>query len=253
MSPAKLFAALLASSISLPAAAEDSAVTFNAALVSDYLVRGISQTSAKPALQVGMVYMHGSGAYLGAWGSNMSWITDLGATGTANLEIDLYGGYGASLNDYTSYDVGFIRYNFPGSYTPASGTVKADTQELYAAITVKEATAKYSYSLGDFLGVPNARGTNYFEVNVSHVFEGADITLDVHIGKQNYVGRDADALAVAGTSASYSDFNLKLTKNFSSYDVSTMYSSSNASSFYTTPAKKKLGRSTLVISVARSF
>lgn len=246
----KLLVAALAAAFAAPAMAEDSPVSFNVGLVSDYLVRGISQTSGKPALQGGVDYAHESGAYIGAWGSNMSWITDFGATGTANIELDIYGGYGASINDDTGYDVGFIRYNYLGSYTPASGTVKADTTELYGAITFKEVTAKYSYSTGDFLGVANAKGTNYIEVNVSHPFEEAGVTLDVHFGKQTYVGSSADAL---DPTASYSDYNFKVSKDFSGYEVGAMYSSTNATGFYTTPANKKLGRGTLVLSVAHGF
>ncbi len=249
----KLMVVALASLFAAPAMAEESPVSFNVGLVSDYLVRGISQTSGKPALQGGVDYAHESGIYLGAWGSNMSWITDFGATGTANIEVDLYGGYGASINDDTSYDVGFIRYNYLGSYTPASGTVKADTQEIYGAITYKFLTAKYSYSLGDFLGVANAKGTNYFELNASHTLEEAGVTLGFHYGKQKYVGPDADAL---NPTASYSDYNIKASKDFSGYEVAAMYSSTDATGFYTTPAasgSKKLGRSTLVLSVSHGF
>ncbi|MEW5902717.1 MAG: TorF family putative porin [Pseudomonadota bacterium] len=250
-----LLVAALTAAFATPAMAGDSPVSFNAGLVSDYLVRGISQTSAKPALQAGVDYAHESGFYLGAWGSNISWITDFGATGTANIEIDTYGGFSNSINDDTKYNVGYIRYNYLGSYTPASGTVKADTQEIYGAMTYKWLTAKYSYSLGDFLTVANAKGTNYIELNGSFPFEEMGFNLDVHAGKQTYVGKDADNLAASGTSASYSDYSVKVSKDFSGYVVGAMYSSTNASGFYTTPSpkNKKLGRSTVVLSVTHSF
>jgi len=248
-----LLVAALAVASATPAMAEDSPVSFNVALVSDYVVRGISQTSAKPALQGGVDYVHESGFYLGAWGSNISWITDFGATGTANIEVDTYGGFSNSINEDTRYNVGFIRYNYPGSYTPAAGTVKADTQELYGALSYKMVTVKYSYSLGDFLSVANAKGTNYLELNLSHELADAGVTLDAHFGKQTYAGSDADALAAAGTSASYSDYSLKASKDFSGYTVGALYSSTNASGFYTTPVGKKLGRSTLVLSVSHGF
>ena len=249
----KLLVAALASAFALPAMAADSPVSFNVGLVSDYLVRGISQTSAKPALQGGVDYAHESGLYLGAWGSNISWITDFGATGTANIEVDTYGGFANSINDDTSYNVGFIRYNYLGSYTPAAGTVKADTQELYGALTYKMVTVKYSHSLGDFLTVPNAQGTNYLELNGSYTLEDSGIILDAHYGTQKYKGADADALAAGGVSASYSDYSLKVSKDFSGYKVGAMFSSTDASGFYTTPAGKKLGRSTLVLSVTHGF
>ena len=78
------------------------ALTFtgNAAVVSDYRYRGISQTRFKPALQVGADLAHSSGAYAGAWATNIKWIKDFGVDG--GLEVDLYGGYKTELaKDFT--------------------------------------------------------------------------------------------------------------------------------------------------------
>ena len=46
--------------------------TTNAAFVSNYIFRGLTQTFGKPAVQVGFDYAHSSGAYAGLWGSNIS-------------------------------------------------------------------------------------------------------------------------------------------------------------------------------------
>lgn len=225
----------------------------NVGFTTDYVFRGISQTSGNPAIQGGIDYGHSSGLYAGIWGSNVSWITDFGATGSASLELDTYFGFRNSLASEFSYDVGFIRYNYPGSYTPAAGTVKADTDEIYGAIGYKWITAKYSHGLGKFLTVSDAAGTNYVEINASIPLGDTGITLGAHAGKQTYKGTAADALAAAGTSATYSDYKLTVAKDIGGYVVSLAASDTNASTFYTTPAGKDLGRSTVTLSVTHAF
>lgn len=68
----------------------DYTLAYNVGVTSDYRFRGIAQTATDPALQAGVDFAHKSGFYLGAWGSNVSWIKDFGAS-DGSLEIDLYG------------------------------------------------------------------------------------------------------------------------------------------------------------------
>lgn len=236
----------------IPASAHT--VTSNVSLVSDYLYRGISQTGQKPAIQGGFDYAHSSGFYAGAWGSNISWLSDAAVATTASLELDTYAGYkGAAGN--VSYDVGFLRYNYPGTYI--TGAVKADTNEIYGAVGYSIVTAKLSYSLGDLFGVPNAKGSTYMELNASYPIADTGVTVGAHLGKQSYKGSTADALAAAGTTATYTDYKLSASKDFSGYVVGLAYSSTNAKTgagqFYTSLQGKDLGRGTVVLSVSRSF
>lgn len=255
-----IMAALVAPSAAMAADAPSYTLTPNVGVVSDYLVRGISQTKAKPALQAGLDFAHTNGLYLGIWGSNVTWITDFGAVGTANLEIDTYGGFkNAFATDY-SYDVGYIRYNYPGKYTPneAAGLTKGDTQEVYGALGYKWLTAKYSYSLGDFLTVPNAKGTSYIDLTASYTIESNGVSLAAHWGKQTYKGADADAFALAGFDPTYTDYKLSVSKDFSGYVTGLAYSSTSApkDGFYTTTAQTgsvNLAKSTVVLSVLHSF
>lgn len=68
--------ALLASvaAITLPsiARAQDSPLSFNASVTTDYRYRGISQTRLKPALQGGVDFALPAGFYIGAWGSTIT-------------------------------------------------------------------------------------------------------------------------------------------------------------------------------------
>ncbi len=230
-------------------------VTANVGFVSNYLYRGISQTGAKPAIQGGFDYAHTSGLYAGAWGSNVSWVP----ASSASLELDTYFGFKNSLAGDLSYDVGFLRYNYPGVY--ASTTTKADTNEIYGAISWKWATAKYSYSLGDTFGVPDASGTSYMELNVSYAMADSGITLGAHYGKQTYKGSSAKYnTAIAAGTPTYSDYKLSASKDISGYVVGLAYSSTNATKggFYTTApladgSTIDLGKGTAVLSVTHSF
>ena len=71
------------------ALAEDgSPFSANVGFTTDYIFRGISQTSGNPAVQGGIDYAHASGLYAGVWGSNVSWISDFNAGVSSSPELD---------------------------------------------------------------------------------------------------------------------------------------------------------------------
>ena len=254
----KLLNSLMLAVLAVPgvAMAETSPVTANIGFTTDYIFRGIAQTSHNPAIQGGIDYAHSSGLYAGVWGSNVSWIADSGAvaTGSVTMELDTYFGFRNSFADDFSYDVGFIRYNYLGKYTPVAGFAKADTDEIYGAIGYKWLTAKYSYGLGQFLTVPGASGTSYFELNANVPVADTGITVGAHVGKQTYKGASAAASAAAGLSPTYSDYKLSASKDLSGYVVSLAYTSTNASPFYTWPAAGgNWGKGTAALSVTHAF
>ncbi|MDO8465010.1 MAG: TorF family putative porin [Gallionella sp.] len=229
--------------------------TANVGFTTDYVFRGISQTSTNPAVQGGIDYSHSSGLYAGVWGSNVSWIADSGAVavGSVTMELDTYFGIRNSFAGDFTYDFGFIRYNYLGNYAAnvAGGFAKADTNEIYGAIGYKWITAKYSHGLGDFLTIPGARGTGYFEINASIPVADTGITLGAHAGKQKYKGTAAAAFANTPT---YTDYKLGVSKDFGGYVVGLAYTDTNASPFYTYPASGgDWGKGTAVLSVTRSF
>jgi uncharacterized protein (TIGR02001 family) len=238
MQKTKLLLAVLGALSAMPAFAADApaspfTVTSNVGITSNYIYRGISQTSTNPAIQGGFDLAHSSGLYAGVWGSNVSWIADSGAvaTGSVTMELDTYFGYKNSITEDVGYDVGFVRYNYLGDYTAntASGFEKADTAEVYAAISYKFLTAKYSYSVLDqFLTVPKTKGTNYIELNANYTIPDTTFTLIGHVGKQTYKGEAADALAAAGLDPTYSDYKVGVAKDFSGYVVTVAYSKASA-------------------------
>lgn len=251
----KLLNALMLAALAAPGMAmaeEATPFSANVGLVSDYLCRGISQTGTRPAIQGGFDYAHSSGFYAGVWGSNISWLSDAGAATNASVELDTYLGFSGSFAEDFTYDVGFLRYNYPGTY--AAGAAKADTNEIYGAIGYKWVSAKYSYSLGKTFGVPDAKGTSYFEINADFpLAEG--FSLGAHVGKQIYKGSSAAYVVAGGPTATYTDYKLGATKELGGFELGLAYSKTNAPSagFYTNPQGKDLGKGTAVLSLSRLF
>lgn len=251
-----VLAALVLPGVAMAAEAPPYTLTGNVGFVTDYVYRGITQTSHKPAVQGGIDYAHASGFYAGVWGSNISWISDSGAvaSGSTTMELDSYLGYKGTAATDVSYDVGAVRYNYLGSYEPTTATnglVKADTAELYGAITYKWITAKYSYSLLDqFLTVPKAAGTSYMDLSANYTLADSGIGLGAHYGKQTFKGTFADATT---PTLSYSDYKLSASKDFSGYVVGLAYTGTNATSIWTYNTGGKWGKNVVALSVLHSM
>lgn len=250
----KLLVIALGAAFALPAMAEDapaaaSPVAFNVGVVSNYIYRGIAQTSEKPALQGGVDYAHSSGVYVGAWGSNVSWIKDSAAiaTGDANIELDTYFGFKNTVATDFGYDVGYVRYNYLGTYTPAAGVNNADTAEAYVAGSYKFVTMKYSYSLLDgFLTVAGTKGTNYLELNANYPVADSGVTIIAHAGKQTFVGN--------GLASTYNDYKLGASKDFSGYVVGLALTGTDVTtSAWTYNNGQQWGKTTAALSVLHAF
>jgi len=217
--------------------------TGNFGLYSQYVFRGLTQTNEKPALQGGFDYAHSAGFYAGIWGSNISWISDAVPDASASLEADTYFGFKKSLNDDLSFDVGFLRYNYPGSYP--SGMTKPDTNEIYGAVTWKFITAKYSYSLGNTFGVSDARGTDYIDLSASYEV-APKLTLSGHWGRQKYRGAGHGDFT-------YDDWKAGIAYELSGFSLGLYGTGTNAKDSAYTIRGKNIGSSQAVVYVSKTF
>ena len=256
--------AIAACLVSAAAFAEDVASTASAApavaspftgnvmLASEYLYRGIAQTNGKAAIQGGVDYAHASGFYLGAWSSNISWLSDAGPGISAPIELDIYGGYKNSFagGDW-NYDFGVLTYNYPGAY-PAS-FVKPDTTEIYALIGWKWLSFKYSDAVSSHIfGFAsatggNTRGSGYADLSASYDL-GGGWGVSAHTGHQSIKGFGA---------ASYSDWKLGVTRDVGVGTVGLYYSVSNAKGGVGDPYRnafnRDLGDGRTVISFSKTL
>jgi uncharacterized protein (TIGR02001 family) len=162
-------------------------------LFSQYIFRGLTQTDRNPALQGNFDINHSSGLYLGMWGSNVSWLRDKYGPGQTSdsetfyksggkLEIDVYGGFKSEIGKTgLGIDLGALQYYYPGNErTRSEGWAKANTTEVYGALSYGWVQAKYSqvvskdawgygrYTNADgSLQDKDAKGTYYAELNAT--------------------------------------------------------------------------------------
>jgi uncharacterized protein (TIGR02001 family) len=237
----------------LPAHAD---MSYNVGAVTDYRYRGISQSRLNPALQGGADYSNGP-VYLGTWASTIDWIKDAGTmakvdTGSANAEIDLYGGYKGEISKDLSYDVGGLYYWYPSNkYGNIAGSSSADTFEIYGALTFGPVTAKYSHALTNLFGngggggAPDSKGSGYLDLSANFDL-GHGMTLTPHYGHQSV--RNYGAL-------SYNDYSLTLAKDYGNgLSASAALVGTDADkSLYVTPSGKFTGKNALVVGVKFNF
>lgn len=231
---------------SAPVMAEEapaaSPIAANVTLASEYVYRGISQTREKPAIQGGFDYAHASGFYAGLWGSNISWLEDAGAGASSSVEIDLYGGYKGTIANDFGYDVGYLRYQYPGSY-PA-GFVSPNTDELYVAGTYKMFTLKYSHSVSNLFGYADSKGSGYLDASANfEIMSG--LTLGLHAGHQKIKN---------SSPFSYTDYKIGLTKDFGGgLSLAGAYINTNADNNLYTVKGTKIADGRFVVSLTKAF
>lgn len=238
--------ALLASAILLASGSAAAGTSGTLALTSDYLFRGLSQTNQEPALQGGIEYAHDGGFYAGVWGSNISWLSDYSSAGVPvsnSVELDGYLGWRGAVGEHVKLDAGVYTYYYPGDY-PA-GFVRPYTTEAYFGVLLGPASLKYYHAATNLFGFADSDGSGYLDASVNYEFSPGWV-LNAHAGRQRVRRTSA---------ASYSDWRLGLTRNFSSgWSLALAYADTNAErAVYTNAFGNYLGRSTGVLTVTKTF
>ncbi len=251
------------------AADSEHTLTGNVGIFSQYIFRGLTQTNGDPALQGGFDYSHSSGFYAGTWMSNISWLTDSpAATGysSSSLEMDFYGGYKGTFGGDFGFDIGLLQYYYPGTKNTVAvpfpgGIGKADTLELYGALSWKWLSAKYSQSVtSKTFGVTDSSGTYYLDLTAS--FPVTDkFTLIGHYGIQKFKG--TGGVCGAGVSndtcASYEDWKIGATYALpQSFTIGGYFTGTDMSAaqkaFYTNGADTKwVGKDAFTVYLSKTF
>lgn len=168
-------ACLLIGAISRPSLAEseESETWFQGAgvtLASDYLFRGISQTSEDPAFQPSVDFALGSWS-LGLWASNV----DFGEGSTADAEIDLLLGW--------AFDFGHdVTVSVTAAYYAYVGERSSDYAEALVGVEWK------------WLSLTASLAPDYFGTGAASRYVGLDVTLPpvqgveitVHVGASSF-------------------------------------------------------------------
>jgi uncharacterized protein (TIGR02001 family) len=199
------FAALTLSGLSL-SGAQAADVSAYAALTSDFVHRGVTQSDGNPALQLGGEVTFDNGVYAGIWGSTID--ISNGPGRQRDLEFNYYLGVAYDLTDAWQLDVNVVAYQYPGaegnidydyveytlsgnfddhiwlsySYSPDLYHSNQSTQnlDLYAEWPIAEDWTLGGgggyYDVEDLSG----RGYGYWHLGVTRFFEIADVDLRYH-------------------------------------------------------------------------
>lgn len=212
-------------------------LTGNAAVVSDYQVRGLTQTWGRPAVQGGLDYTAANGLAAGVWGSNVS---DNSFPG-GSTELDVYGSYGQPISGDWSWRAGLHSYFYPGADLgrahPPLGSRRFNTLEANVALTWKWLTLTYNRALTDYFGADveqgyrgSSRGTSYLQIDADLPL-ATHWDLALHAGHTFYTTSLALPLAGGATDPSYSDFGATLRWQFAphwSASVGAIYATNSA-------------------------
>lgn len=134
-------------------AQEAGKLSYNLAVTSNYVWRGVTQTDDNAALQGGVDYKKGT-FYVGAWASNVDFAY---GDDKASTEVDLYMGLTPSVGDF-NFDFGAIAYTYPGSGGDTIGELKA---------AVSHSMGKGAIGLAFYLPTEELEDP-YYEVNASY-------------------------------------------------------------------------------------
>jgi len=185
-------------SVSLPEGFETSAT---ATLTTDYMWRGVSQTTNGMAFQGSFDLSHESGFYIGAWGSNVQY----GADNHGSLELDFYTGFTNDFNigsQAITYDLGWLHYDYPLESS------SSNFNEVYFGLATSPVenlnTSIYFYA---DVAVQNDAGVGYLDIATDYTLPSWawGINTSAHYGAY-FKDDSADT---------YSDWKLAISKELS--------------------------------------
>ena len=204
-----------------PAKANDSPVTGNVAVTSDYMFRGLTQTWGQPAIQGGADYANTNGFAAGFWGSSISERSYPGGA----MELDLYASYGHAINNDWSWRAGLYGYVYPGANLDQAGlrSRSLNTAEANVALSWKQLTLKYNRALTDYFGADteqgyrsDSNGTDYLQLDAAIPLADA-WNLALHAGHTHYTTTLVAPLADGACNPDYSDFGVTLKYQFATH------------------------------------
>lgn len=191
------------------------------ALSTEYVWRGVTRSDEKPAISGSFDYGHASGLYAGTWATS----TDNFIDEDSSLEIRAYAGYANELaNTGVGYDVGVLRYMYPGSdsdwnegyltlsYSLFSASVKHTTDVLGTGESATHYSLGFDYDLP--MGIHLNAGIATWDFN-----DVDDTFLALTEGR----GETAASVNAANLPSSGEDYAINLTKEVFGFDATLSY------------------------------
>jgi uncharacterized protein (TIGR02001 family) len=202
-----VLAVALTSATLLASAPSYAELTANASVTSNYIWRGLTQTTNDAAVQGGIDYAHEGGFYAGTWVSNVNY----GADDVYSYEHDVYFGFSGESGDI-AYDFGYLYYNYDDE-------ANFDFAEVYGSLGYGGLSATLSLLAHTEADEGEGRDygfgkASYFSVDYGMpVFNGAELGL--HVGyHQGDFAEDFN-----GVPDGYADWGISLSKDGFSFAV----------------------------------
>jgi len=156
---------------------------WSAGIASDYLHRGINQTSSGPAIQASAEFSSSTGWFAGVWASRV----DFGSFDDRVAELDYYVGYGQRVDRHLAFETTLIRYDYHGD-----AARDYDWQELQLTAFVGDHVSA-TWGHGDNWAAADER-TNPLEATFRYPLP-AGLVLDLTAGRHfvsDVLGRNYD-------------------------------------------------------------
>jgi uncharacterized protein (TIGR02001 family) len=195
----------------------------NAAVTTNYIFRGISQSAGQSAVSAGLDYDLGSvvpGLSVGTWASSIDFGHPFGED--TPMELDLYGSYTGNITDMFQYSVGVITYNYPN----APHGVNYNWQEYWGGL---------SYNFGPFaVSGKLFYSPDYINLSNSEIYYTGGVTVPIAswLALSANVGRTELDHSVTPLIKSYTDWNVSLAATFDAYTVTVGYAATDLDGVY---------------------
>ena len=211
----------LAGTAATPASAQIAGLSANAAVTTNYVFRGISQSGGALAVQAGVDYAFGdTGLAIGAWASSIDFGNANGEDTQA--EVDLYGSYTLAITDAFGLVVGGITYNYPSSPTG----VNYNWYEVYGGLSYNFGVASINgriYYSPDYVNLSTSQ--IYFTGGVSAPILPW-LTLNANIGYSTFDH------AVYPIIDDYLDWNISAVATYDNFSLTLGYTDTDLSDDY---------------------
>jgi uncharacterized protein (TIGR02001 family) len=213
----------LVSMTATPASAQIEGLSANAAVTTNYVFRGISQSGANPAVQAGLDYAFGdTGLAIGTWASSI----DFGNTGAgsdaAPVEWDLYGSYTLAITDAFSLVGGGIAYIYPSTATGA----QFNWFEIYGGLSYNFGVASVS---GRVYYSPD-----YVNLSTSQIYftGGVSVPVTDWLALNGNIGYTTLDHAVFPVIEDYLDWNLSAVATLGNFSLTVGYTDTDLEDAY---------------------
>lgn len=188
-----------------------------AALMSNYVGRGLSQSVGRPSVQVEVNYYASSGWYAGLDVTTINWVDKVYVGSDVHLELDAYAGYRWIHGDWTvkGYAMQLV---FPGDYAPQTPPAQEpDTTELVTFVGWRGLNAKLNYAVGDSFGTPDSKGSWYLSLAAGQAL-GEKWYVGASVARKQPRGRNPHT-RVENSRTAYNAYRVALTRTLD-HDIS---------------------------------